>query len=134
MSDAAKIQQMLTRARTIAVVGLSDRPGRASHAIARYLAGQGYQVLGVNPGLSEWMGKPVYPSLEAAHAAAPIDLVDVFRDPQHVPAIVADVIRLRIPYLWLQDGVVHPEAVAEAERAGVVAVQNDCIYRRHAAL
>ena len=63
-----------------------------------------------------------------------IDLVDVFRASEHVPAIVDDVIRLRIPYLWLQDEVIHDEAVARARAAGVKCVQNDCIFRRHAAM
>jgi predicted CoA-binding protein len=79
-----------------------------------------------------------YPALEDAQSAlaaegGKIDLVDVFRASDAVPAIVEDVIRLHIPYLWLQDGVVHDEAVAKAQAAGVKCVQNDCIFREHAA-
>lgn len=137
-NDPAVIAEMLHTARTIAVVGMSNKPFRASNNIGKYLAAHGYRVLPVNPKLSEVAGMTCYPTLDAAQAAAQaetgrgIDLVDVFRSPEHVPAIVDDVIRLQIPYLWLQDEVVHEEAVARAREAGVKCVQNDCIFRRHA--
>jgi predicted CoA-binding protein len=140
MNEPAIIERMLREAKTIAVVGMSDKTWRASHNIGRYLANQGYRVLPVNPTLSTILGQPCYPDLEAAQAAAKeqtgsgIDLVDVFRASQHVPAIVDDVIRLGIRFLWLQDGVVHDEAVGKARAAGVHCVQDDCIFRRHAAL
>jgi hypothetical protein len=138
-NDPAVIDEMLRTARTIAVVGMSDKSWRASHAIGRYLAANGYRVIPVNPALSQVLGLECHPDLTAAQAAARgetgagIDLVDVFRAPEHVPAIVDDVIRLGIPYLWLQDEVVHGEAVARARAAGVKCVQNDCIFRQHAA-
>jgi predicted CoA-binding protein len=134
------ITEMLSTARNIAVVGMSDKPQRASHNIGRYLAEHGYRVFPVNPALKEVLGGPCYADLDAAQAAAReqtgkgIDLVDVFRASEHVPPIVDDVIRLGIPYLWLQDEVIHDEAIARARAAGVKCVQNDCIYRRHAAL
>lgn len=137
-NDPKLIREMLHEARTIAVVGMSDKPWRASRNIGRYLAENGYTVLPVNPALSEVAGLKCYPSLDAAQAAAQsdgagaIDLVDVFRAPEHVPGIVDDVIRLGIRYLWLQDEVVHDEAVARAWAAGVKCVQNDCIFREHA--
>jgi predicted CoA-binding protein len=139
MSDPAIIDEMLRTAKTIAVLGMSDKTWRASHNIGRYLAANGYRVLPVNPALSEIMGQPCYPDLYAAQAAAReltgagIDLADVFRASEHVPAIVDDVIRLGIPYLWLQDEVIHEEAIARARKAGVKCVQNDCIFREHAA-
>jgi predicted CoA-binding protein len=86
------------------------------------------------------LGGPCYADLDAAQTAAReetgkgIDLVDVFRASENVPPIVDDVIRLGIPYLWLQDEVIHDEAIARARAAGVKCVQNDCIYRRHAAM
>jgi len=138
-NDAATIEEMLRTARTIAVVGMSDKPWRASHNIGRYLIENGYRVLPVNPALTLVLGLPCYPDLDAAQAAAHeqtgsgIDLVDVFRASEHVPEIVDDVIRLGIPSLWLQDEVIHDEAVARARAAGVQCVQNDCILRRHAA-
>jgi predicted CoA-binding protein len=140
MNEPAVIEEMLRNARTIAVVGMSDKPSRASHNIGRYLATKGYQVYPVNPALTSILDMACYPDLEAAQAAARaqghsgIDLVDVFRASEHVPAIVDDVVRLGIPYLWLQDGVVHQEAIARAEAAGVKCVQNDCIFREHTRL
>ena len=138
-NDPDLIEEMLRTAKTIAVVGMSDKPSRASHNIGRYLAANGYRVLPVNPALTEVLGRPCYPDLDAAQAAAlaqtgaGIDLVDVFRASENVPPIVDDVIRLGIPYLWLQDEVIHEEAVARARAAGVKCVQNDCIFREHAA-
>jgi predicted CoA-binding protein len=140
MNDPAVIEEMLSTARTIAVVGMSDKTWRASHNIGRYLAGKGYNVLPVNPALDSILDLACYPDLDAAEAAireqgnGGIDLVDVFRASEHVPAIVDDVIRLKIPYLWLQDGVIHDEAIARAREAGVKCVQNDCIFREHARL
>jgi hypothetical protein len=138
-NDPALIDEMLRTAKTIAVVGMSDKTWRASHNIGRYLAANGYKVIPVNPALTEILGMKCFPDLEAAQAAsreeagAGIDLVDVFRASEYVPAIVDDVIRLGIPCLWLQDGVIHEEAVARARAAGVKCVQNDCIFREHSA-
>jgi len=138
MTDTALIKEMLTNARTIAVVGMSDKPARASHHIGAYLASKGYHVLPVNPVLQQIEGQPCYPDLDAAQVASQqlfgqgIDLVDVFRASENVPPIVEDVMRLGIPYLWLQDGVVHDEAIARAKAAGVKCIQNDCIFRQHA--
>jgi predicted CoA-binding protein len=152
-NDPALIDEMLRDAKTIAVVGMSDKPWRASHNIGKYLAEQGYRVFPVNPALKEILGRPCYPTLDAADVAAlkeegsvqtgrgtndpglngpGIDLVDVFRASENVPPIVDDVIRLKIPYLWLQDEVVHDQAIARARAAGVKCIQNDCIYREHA--
>jgi predicted CoA-binding protein len=135
------IDEMLSTAKTIAVVGISNKPERASYNIANYLAKHEYRVVPVNPVLSETTvnGEVLtcYPTLEDAQVAlgvegGKIDLVDVFRASDAVPAIVDDVIRLHIPYLWLQDGVQHDEGIAKAEAAGVKCIQNDCIFREHA--
>ncbi|MGO9435285.1 MAG: CoA-binding protein [Terracidiphilus sp.] len=137
-NDPAIIEEILRTAHTIAVVGMSEKTWRASHNVGKYLAKNGYRVLPVNPELKEVLGMTSYPDLDSAQAAAReqtgagIDLVDVFRASEHVPAIVDDVIRLGIPYLWLQDDVIHEEAVARARAAGVKCVQNDCIFREHA--
>jgi predicted CoA-binding protein len=137
-----QIDEMLKNSKTVAVLGMSDKSWRASHNIGRYLAAHGYRVLPVNPALSEIAvdGKTLtsYPTLEDAQVAAAaeglkVDLVDVFRASEHVPSIVNDVIRLGIPYLWLQDDVFDDDAVARAEAAGVKCIQNDCIFREHAA-
>jgi len=139
MNDPAVIQEILEKARTVAVVGMSDKTWRASHHIGQYLASNGFRVLPVNPALREVLGMTSHSDLDSAQAAAMeqtgrgIDLVDVFRASEHVPAIVDDVIRMKIPYLWLQDDVIHDEAVERARVAGVKCVQNDCIFREHAA-
>jgi predicted CoA-binding protein len=139
-NDPAIIEEMLHKARTIAVVGMSDKTWRASHNIGKYLATNGYRVLPVNPALNEILGMTCFADLESAQTAARemtgsgIDLVDVFRASEHVPPIVDDVIRLGIPYLWLQDEVIHDEAIARAQAAGVKCVQNDCIFRKHSRL
>jgi len=141
MSKSAVIDEMLTTAKTIAVVGMSNKPERASYNIGAYLDRHGYRVVPVNPVLSEIPvnGKVLtsYPTLEDAQTAVgvdggKIDLANVFRASDAVPEIVEDVIRLHIPYLWLQDGVQHDEAAAKAEAAGVKCVQDDCIFREHA--
>ncbi len=137
-NDPAVIQEMLENAQTIAVIGMSDKKWRASHNVGLYLSRNGYRVLPVNPALKEIAGLASYPDLDAAQAAAQketgkgIDLVDVFRASEYVPSIVDDVLRLGIPYLWLQDEVIHEEAVARARAAGVKCVQNDCMFREHA--
>src|SRR5713226_4457001 len=109
MNEPKVIAEMLRESKTIAVVGMSDKSTRASHHIGKYLADKGYHVLPVNPTLTSVDGVPCYPDLDAAEAAAKqlnggtgIDLVDVFRASEHVPAIVSDVIRLGLRYLWLQ--------------------------------
>ena len=138
-NDPAVMDEMLRTAKTIAVVGMSDKTWRASYNIGRYLAGVGFRVLPVNPGISEVLGLKSYPDLESAQFAAReetgagIDLVDVFRASEYVSAIVDEVIRLGVPYLWLQDDVIDDEALARARATGVKCVQNDCIYREHAA-
>ena len=138
-NDPSVIDEMLRSAKTIAVVGMSDKTWRASHNIGRYLAANGYRVVPVNPALNEVLGLKCYRDLDAAQIAvseetgAGIDLVDVFRASESVPAIADQVIRLGIPYLWLQDEVIHEEAVSRARAAGVKCVQNDCILREHAA-
>jgi len=139
MNDPALIEEILQKVRTVAVVGMSNKPSRDSHHVGSYLAAQGYRVIPVNPALSEAAGLVCSPDLESAQAAARaqtgagLDLVDVFRASEYVPEIVNEVIRLGIPYLWLQDGVIQEEAIARARAAGVRCVVNDCILRRHSA-
>lgn len=138
MNDPALINEMLRNSQAIAVVGMSEKSWRASHNIGRYLVMQGYHVFPVNPAITEVLGLKCYPDLDSAHAAAKkdypkgLDLVDVFRASEKVPPIVEDVIRLGIPYLWLQEDVINDKAIARAREAGVKCVQNVCIFREHA--
>ena len=134
MNEKATIREILDRAHTIAVVGLTNREGRASLGVSRFMQSQGYRIVPVNPAIDSVLGEKAYPNLDAAFAAHPeIDLVNVFRAPEYVPAIVEDVILLKIPRLWLQEGVVHDEAAAQAEAAGVKVVMDRCILKERMA-
>ena len=130
MNEAATISEILDRARTIAVVGLTNREGRASLGVSRFMQSRGYRIVPVNPRIDSALGEKAYPTLDAAFEAVPdIALVNVFRAPSYVPEIVKDAIRLQIPYLWLQEGVIHEEAAALAEAAGIKVVMDRCILK-----
>jgi uncharacterized protein len=129
-----ELRRLLEGARTIAVVGLSDKPDRDSNRIARYLQEQGYRVIPVNPMLSEVLGEKAYPSLSEIPAEVRIDIVDVFRRSEEVPPIVDEAIRRGVGALWLQLGVVHEAAAALARAAGLPVAQDLCIMVTHRSL
>lgn len=131
----SQIDELLRRVRAVAVLGLSDTPGRPSHNVARALQKFGYRVVPVNPGASEILGERAWPDLESAMKnAGPIDVVDVFRRSEHVAAIVDDAIRLEVPALWLQDGVIDGIAAERAVAAGIFTVMNRCMFRDRSTL
>jgi uncharacterized protein len=135
MNEPESILTILEKTKTIAVIGLSDNPQRAAFRVSKYMQQEGYRIIPVHPNVSQALGVKAYPSLDAAYAAeGRIDLVNVFRASEYVPEIVKDVMRLKIPYLWLQEGVCHPEAVSWAEEAGILVVMDRCIYKEHARL
>ena len=117
------VEEQLRNSRTIAVVGLSDNPERFSHRIAKYLQEQGYRVIPVNPMLEEVLGERSYPDLKAV--PEPIDMVDIFRRSEFVPPVVDQAIEIKAKYIWMQDGVIHEEAAAKAEAAGIPVVMDD---------
>lgn len=121
------ISHLLTNARSIAVVGLSPKPERPSHDIYLFLKSHGYNVFGINPGHSEILGDPVYKSL--LDVPEQIDIVNVFRNPSAVPALVEEAISINAKGLWLQEGIVHNDAAARARSAGLIVVMNKCIYK-----
>jgi hypothetical protein len=125
------IASLLRSARTIAVVGLSDDPRRPSYEVASALVDFGYRIIPVNPRLRLWQGIRAVPDLDlAVRAAGPkgtVDVVNVFRRPQHVAALVDDCIRLKVPALWLQLGVIDEAAAYRAVQAGLTVVMNRCI-------
>ncbi|MEO8726899.1 MAG: CoA-binding protein [Acidobacteriaceae bacterium] len=131
MKDLASIQEILHLIKTIAVVGLSASPGRPSYGVSAYMQQQGYRIIPVNPTVDHVLGEKSYPSLADIPESAKIDLVDVFRTPDAVPEIVDQVIRLKIPYLWLQETVIHNEAAQRAEAAGVRVIMDRCILKDH---
>jgi predicted CoA-binding protein len=123
------IRRLLATARTIAVVGLSNNPQRPSHEVAAALLDFGYRIVPVNPSLAVWEGIRAVRDLDHAQQPAPdgVDIVNVFRRPEHVAAIVDDCIRLRLPALWLQLGIIDAAAALRAQQAGITVVMNRCI-------
>lgn len=120
---------LLLNSKTIAVVGLSPRADRPSYRVAKYLQAQGYRIIPVNPNAREVLGEPCYPSLLAVPEA--IDLVDIFRRPEHVLPIVEEVIAVGARAVWMQDGVINEDAAALARRAGLAVVMDNCTMRVH---
>lgn len=126
------ICRLLHDAHTVAVVGLSPNTARPSFHVAKALQGFGHRIVPVRPLVQEVLGEQAYPDLESI--PFPVDLVDVFRAPEHVPAIVDSCIKLGIKKLWLQDGVVHEEAALRAQQAGITVVMDRCMFRDHTQL
>ncbi|HKB58819.1 MAG TPA: CoA-binding protein [Gallionellaceae bacterium] len=125
--DTQEICQVLHAIRTIAVVGLSPKAARPSHRVAAGMQAHGYRIVPVRPLVEEVLGEPAYGRLE--DIPFPVDIVDVFRAPEYVPAIVESCIKLGMPRLWLQDGVMHEDAAQRARAAGIWVVMDRCIWR-----
>ena len=133
--DKSEIDAFLRRIGTVAILGLSETPGRPSYNVARGLQKFGLRIVPVNPSATEILGMRAWPDLESAiQGGGPIDVVDVFRRPEHVAAIVDDCIRLKVPALWLQDGVIDEVAAQKARDAGIFTVMNRCMFRDRSAL
>ena len=126
------ICKLLREIRSVAVVGLSPNSGRPSFRVAQALQSFGYRIFPVRPMVAEVLGEKAYSDLESLPEIP--DIVDVFRAPEHVPAIVNSCIKLGIKHLWLQDGVVHEEAALRAQQAGITVVMNRCMFRDHTQL
>ena|ERR1700758_1198449 len=125
------IFELLSRVKTIAVVGLSDSPMRPSHGVSAYMQLQGYKIIPVNPQIGEALGETSYPSL--LDVPEKIDLVDVFRRPEFVDEIVEQAIQLKVPAIWLQEDVINERAAAKARAAGMFVVMDLCILKEHRA-
>jgi uncharacterized protein len=129
LDSDADLRTLLTTSRTIAVVGLSDNPRRDSYDVARYLQQHGYTIIPVNPTVRSVLGAKAVSDLETI--VGPVDIVDIFRRPEHVPAIVEAAIRIRARAVWMQFGVHHEEAAQRASIAGVQVVTDRCIKVEH---
>ncbi|HMV49840.1 MAG TPA: CoA-binding protein [Blastocatellia bacterium] len=129
-NDPKVVETILDECRTIAVVGLSSNPARASYGVARYLQQQGYRIIPVNPNENEVLGERAYPSL--ADVPEKFDLVDIFRRSEDAGEFVDEAIRLGVRAIWLQDGVIDQAAARRAADAGLLVVMNNCILREHA--
>ena len=136
MNEPETIREMLGNPpadpRTIAVIGLSEVPSKPSHYVSQYMQSQGYKIYPVNPSIPEVLGEKSYPSL----AELPIkpDIVNVFRLPKFIPAIVDEMLQLSLPNLWVQQGIIHSEAAARAEAGGIQVVMDRCIMIEHRSL
>ena len=126
------IRAILKKYHTVAVVGLSDNPQRASHQVARYLQTQGYRIIPVNPQCQEVLGEKCYPSLK--EVPEPVEVVDIFRKGEAIPAIVEEAIAAGAKVIWMQLGLESPEAAARARAAGLQVVMNRCMKIEHANL
>jgi predicted CoA-binding protein len=127
-----QIKRFLQTIRTVAVVGLSSNPDRASHHIGVYLKEKGYKVIPVNPNEAEILGEKSYPDLKSIPMK--IDLVDVFRKSNAAVAITDEAISIGAKGVWLQETVVSPEAFHKGEEAGLFMVMDRCIYKEHSSL
>jgi predicted CoA-binding protein len=129
VNDPEVIHSQLENAKTIAVIGLSDNPQKPSHYVSAYMQQQGYKILPVNPSLTEVLGERSYPSLTDLPTKP--DLVNVFRVPGFLPAIVDEMLELGLRDLWVQQGIVNLGAAARAEEGGIRVVMDRCIMVEH---
>lgn len=134
MASSAKsdlIADVLRKAKTIAVVGLSDDPLRPSHGVAAYLQDQGYRIIPVNPQIESSLGQKAYASL--LDVPEKIDIVNIFRRPEYVEEVVDQAIQLKVPVVWMQEEVVHERAAQKARQAAIFVVMDRCILVEHRA-
>ena len=129
-NEAERITELLRSAKTIAVVGLTDSAFRPSFGVARYMQSQGYRIIPVNPMIAESLGEKAYASL--LDVSEKIDIVDIFRRSEAVPDIVEQAIQLKVPAVWMQEGVIHEAAAEKARGAGIFVVMDKCILKEHA--
>ncbi len=122
-------QEILKSSRVVAVVGLSPNPDRPSYRVASYLKEHGYKIIPVNPQMTEVLGEKAYPNLSSIPEA--VDVVDIFRASDEVPAIVRDAIKIKAKVVWMQEGVVNEEAAAQAREAGLLMVMDRCMRKEH---
>jgi uncharacterized protein len=129
MSGISTIADALKQPKNIAVVGLSNSPLRPSHGVAAYMQTHGYRIIPVNPAIDSALGEKAYKSL--AEVPEKIDIVDIFRRSEFVPEVVDEAIKLRVPVIWMQEGVVHEAAAEKARKAGIFVVMDRCILKEH---
>jgi predicted CoA-binding protein len=130
--DDATLRPLLDRIRTIAVVGLSPQPARPSYRVAQAMQRYGYRIIPVRPLVDEVLGEKAYPRL--ADLPFAVDLVDVFRAAEHVPAIVEQCLALHLPAIWIQEGIIHDDAAQRAQAGGMTVVMNRCLLKEYVRL
>ena len=125
------VTELLKRAKTIAVVGLSDNPLRPSYGVSAYMQSHGYRIIPVNPRIESCLGEKAYASL--LEVPEKIDIVDIFRRPEFVEEVVDQAIQLKVPAIWMQQDVIHEKASEKARKAGMFVVMDRCILVEHRA-
>jgi uncharacterized protein len=131
-TDRAGLAELVRTARRIAVVGLSRKPERPSHAVAAYLQHAGYTIIPVHPAGGVTLGERVYPDLRSAAAGAgPIDIVNIFRRSEHIPALLDQLLEIRPQLVWMQQGIRHSEVARQLEAAGIAVVMDRCLAVDH---
>jgi len=125
------VTELLKRAKTIAVVGLSDNPLRPSYGVSAYMQSHGYRIIPVNPRIESCLGEKAYASL--LEVPEKIDIVDIFRRPEFVEEVVDQAIQLKVPAIWMQQDVIHEKAGEKARKAGMFVVMDRCILVEHRA-
>ena len=131
---AIDTSEILRRYRRIAVVGLSPKPHRASYNVAAYMQAAGYEITPVNPRCEDVLGETCVPDLAAAAELGPVEIVDIFRNVDAIPAIVDEAIEVGAKVIWMQLELVHEGAAARAREAGLAVVMDRCIKIEHARL
>ena len=130
--DRAQLAELVQNARRIAVVGLSRKPERPSHGVAAYLQHAGYTIIPVHPAGGVTLGEPVYPDLRSAAAGAgPIDIVNIFRRSEHIPALLDQLLEVRPQLVWMQQGIRHNDVARKLEAAGIAVVMDRCLAVDH---
>lgn len=130
--DRLRLVDLLAKARRIAVVGLSRKPQRPSHSVAAYLQRSGYTIIPVNPAGGITLGEPVYPDLRSAAAGAgPIDIVNIFRRSEHIPALLDQLLEVHPALVWMQQGIRHLDVARQLEAKGIVVVMDRCLAVDH---
>ena len=129
--DRTRLAEILRAARRIAVVGLSRKPDRPSHGVAAYLQRAGYTIIPVHPVAGVTLGERVYPDLRSAAAAGPIDIVNIFRRSEHVPALLDAMLEVKPALVWMQQGIRHDGVARSLEEAGIAVVMDRCLAVDH---
>ena len=130
--DLPQLAELVRSARTIAVVGLSRKPERPSHGVAAYLQRAGYRIIPVHPVAGVTLGEQVYPDLRSAAAAGgPIDIVNIFRRSEYIPALLDALLEVRPRLVWMQQGIRHDAVARQLESAGIPVVMDRCLAVDH---
>lgn len=129
LAPVKKLKEILLGCKRIAVVGLSPKANRPSNQVARYLLQAGYEVIPVNPGHAQILGRPCYPDLQSV--PGPIDMVDIFRRSGEVMPVVLAAIEKKVRVVWMQQGIVNDAAATLAEKEGITVIMDRCIQLDH---